>query len=141
MQENQYHSVKSVQIRGYFWSVCSCIRTEYRKRRTRHNSVFAHFSRSEFLHILCCERYRSWSLFHRSESLLILSYLLAVIMETISQMIRKISYSQKRNQPIKALKKTLGNTNKRPMEGKKTVLRKVTLMSKHIAAVGNKTTD
>ena len=62
-------------------------------------------------------------------------------METIFQMIRKISYSQKRNQPIKALKKTLGNTNKRPMEGKKTVLRKVTLMSKHIAAVGNKTTD
>lgn len=62
-------------------------------------------------------------------------------METISQMMRKISYSQKRNQPIKTLKKTLGNTNKRPMEGKKTVLRKVTLMSKHIAAVGNKTTD
>ena len=141
MQENQYHSVKSVHIPGYFWSVCSCIRTEYRKRRTRHNSVFAYFSRSVFLHILCSKRYRSWSLFHRSESLLILNYLLAVIMETIFQMIRKISYSQKRNQPIKALKKTLGNTNKRPMEGKKTVLRKVTLMSKHIAAVGNKTTD
>ena len=23
------HCVKSVQIRGYFWSVISCIRTEY----------------------------------------------------------------------------------------------------------------
>ena len=26
---NHHHSVKSVQMRGYFWSVFSCIRTEY----------------------------------------------------------------------------------------------------------------
>ena len=32
-----HHRVKSVQIRSYFWSVLSCI-------RTRNNSVFAHFS-------------------------------------------------------------------------------------------------
>ena len=38
------HCVKSVQIRSYFWSVFSCIRTEYRKMRTRNNSVFGHFS-------------------------------------------------------------------------------------------------
>ena len=38
--------VKSVQIRKHFWSVCSCIWTEYRKVRTRNNSVFGHFSRS-----------------------------------------------------------------------------------------------
>ena len=31
----------------FFWSVFSCIRTEYRKIRTRKNSVFGHFSRSE----------------------------------------------------------------------------------------------
>ena len=37
---------KSVQIRSYFWSVFSCIRTEYRKMRTRNNSVFGHFSRN-----------------------------------------------------------------------------------------------
>ena len=30
-----------------FWSVFSCIRTEYRKIRTRNNSVFGHFSRSD----------------------------------------------------------------------------------------------
>ena len=46
-------SVKSVQIRSYFWSVFSCISTEYgyllriqseyRKIRTRNNSVFWHF--------------------------------------------------------------------------------------------------
>ena len=48
-----WHCVKSVQIRSYFWSVFSCIRTEYgdlrskyRKIRTRNNSVFGHFSRS-----------------------------------------------------------------------------------------------
>ena len=53
------HCVKSVQIRSYFWSVFSCIRTEYiyyvnlhiqseyREIRTRNNSVFGHFSRSE----------------------------------------------------------------------------------------------
>ena len=38
------HCVKSVQIRSYFWSVFSCIRTEYgdlRSRiRTRNNSAF-----------------------------------------------------------------------------------------------------
>ena len=38
--------MKSVQIQSYFWSVFSCIRTEYRKIRTRNNSVFEHFSRS-----------------------------------------------------------------------------------------------
>ena len=30
----------------FFWSVFSCIRTEYRKIRTRKNSVFGHFLRS-----------------------------------------------------------------------------------------------
>ena len=40
------HYVKSVQIRSFFWSVFSCIRTEYRKILTRKNSVFGHLSRS-----------------------------------------------------------------------------------------------
>ena len=31
----------------YFWSVFSCIQAEYRKIRTRNNTVFGHFSRSE----------------------------------------------------------------------------------------------
>ena len=34
------HCLKSVQIRSFFWSVLSCI-------RTRKDSVFGHFSRSE----------------------------------------------------------------------------------------------
>ena len=38
--------MKSVQIRIYFWSVFSCIQSEYRKIQTRNNSVFGHFSRS-----------------------------------------------------------------------------------------------
>ena len=46
------HCLKSVQIRSYFWSVFSCIRTEYgdlrrseyKKIRTRNNTVFGHFS-------------------------------------------------------------------------------------------------
>ena len=41
------HCVKSVQIRSFFWSVFSCIRTEYGKIRTRKNSVFGHFLRSD----------------------------------------------------------------------------------------------
>ena len=40
------YCVKSVQIRSYFWSVFSYIRTEYRKIRTRNNSVLGPFSRS-----------------------------------------------------------------------------------------------
>ena len=32
----------------FFWSVFSCIRTEYRKIPTRKNSVFGHFSRSAY---------------------------------------------------------------------------------------------
>ena len=39
--------MKSVQIRSYFWSIFSCIQSEYRKTRTRNNSVFGYFSRSE----------------------------------------------------------------------------------------------
>ena len=59
IKTNSVHYVKSVQIRSIFWSVFSCIRTEYgdlrrftvfqskyRKIRTRKNFVFAHFSRS-----------------------------------------------------------------------------------------------
>ena len=51
---------KSVQIRSYFWSVYSCVRTEYRnllinlhiqseyrKTRTRNDSVSAHFSHGD----------------------------------------------------------------------------------------------
>ena len=55
------HCVKSVQIRSFFWSVFSRIRTEYGeihevslriqsecgKIRTSKNSIFGHFSRSE----------------------------------------------------------------------------------------------
>ena len=36
--------MKSVQIRSFFWPEFSCIRTEYRKIRTRKNCVFGHFS-------------------------------------------------------------------------------------------------
>ena len=52
--------MKSVQIRSYFWFMFSCIwseygdlraslhiQSEYRKVRTRNNSVFGHFSRSD----------------------------------------------------------------------------------------------
>ena len=52
------HCVKSVQIRSYFWSVFSCfwteygvnlrVQSEYRKIRTRNNSVFGHISGSNF---------------------------------------------------------------------------------------------
>ena len=38
--------MKSAQVRNYFWSVFSYIRTEYRKIRTRNNFVFRQFSRS-----------------------------------------------------------------------------------------------
>ena len=41
-----FHCVKSVQIRSFLWLVFSCIQSEYRKVRTRKNSVFGHFSRS-----------------------------------------------------------------------------------------------
>ena len=41
--------MKSVQIRTYFWSIFSCIWTEYRKIRTRNNTIFGHFSRSGYL--------------------------------------------------------------------------------------------
>ena len=49
--------VKSVQIRTFFWSVYSCIHPEYRKIRTRKNSVFWHFSTmsSEVQHLLLPE--------------------------------------------------------------------------------------
>ena len=42
--QNQ-HCVISVQIWNSFWSVFSCIQSEYRKMPTRKNPVFGHFSR------------------------------------------------------------------------------------------------
>ena len=41
------YCVKSVQIRSYFWSIFSCNQSEFRTIRTRNNSVFGHFSRSD----------------------------------------------------------------------------------------------
>ena len=43
---NVFNCVKSVQLQSFFWSIFSSIRTEYRKIRTRKNSVFGHYSRS-----------------------------------------------------------------------------------------------
>ena len=48
VQKNIY-CMKSIQIWSFFWSVFSCIWTEYRKIRNRKNSVFGHFSRSEVI--------------------------------------------------------------------------------------------
>ena len=41
------HCVQGVQIRSFFWSVFSRIRTECGKIRARKNSAFGHFSRSD----------------------------------------------------------------------------------------------
>ena len=55
---DRVHCMKSVQIQSYFWSVFSCIwieyedlrsiQSEYRKIRTRNNSVFGDFSHSGY---------------------------------------------------------------------------------------------
>ena len=42
------HCVKSIQVWNFFWSVFSCIQSEYRKIPTR-SSAFGHFSRSDSL--------------------------------------------------------------------------------------------
>ena len=55
------HCMKSVQIRSYFWSVFSCIWTEYRGIRTENNSLFGHFSRSG--DIANCSVYLNWNNF------------------------------------------------------------------------------
>ena len=39
--------MKSVQVPNFFWSVFSRIQSKYREIRTRKNSVFEHFSRSD----------------------------------------------------------------------------------------------
>ena len=39
--------MESFQIRGFFWSVFSCIQSDYRKIQIRKNSVPGHFSRSQ----------------------------------------------------------------------------------------------
>ena len=60
------HFLKCVQIRSYFWSVFSCIRTEYgdlrsksRKIRIRNNSALGHFSCSDSLVGFCLWRHLS----------------------------------------------------------------------------------
>ena len=51
------HCVKSVQMLSFFQSVFSCIQFEYMKIRTRENSVFGHFPRSD--NVLCWGRFTS----------------------------------------------------------------------------------
>ena len=46
------HCVKSVQIRSFSWFVFCCVRTEYRKIRTRKSSALVHFSCSEYFQYL-----------------------------------------------------------------------------------------
>ena len=67
--QKQNH-LKSVQIRSYFWSVFPysvniSIQSKYRNIRTRNNSVYGQFSRSE--HCLKNVQIRSnfWSIFSR----------------------------------------------------------------------------
>ena len=43
-----HHCVKIVQIRSFSWSVFSWNQSEYKKIRTRKNSVFGHFSWSYY---------------------------------------------------------------------------------------------
>ena len=47
-----FHCVKSAQMRSFFWSVFCCSQSEYRKIRTRKNSVFGHFSHSFLIVIM-----------------------------------------------------------------------------------------
>ena len=53
----QIYCVNSVQIRIFFWSIFSHIRTEYGKIRTRKNSVLGHFSHRSFLEESAALRY------------------------------------------------------------------------------------
>ena len=60
---------KSVQIRSFSWPVFSCIQSKYREIRTRKNSLFGHFSRSDTTIILTvCYYYvtpfQSYSIFY-----------------------------------------------------------------------------
>ena len=45
-RKNHGHCVKSVQMRRYFWSIFSCIRSEYRKIQTKETSIFGQFPRN-----------------------------------------------------------------------------------------------
>ena len=47
---------KSDQIRSSFWSAFSCIRSEYRKIRTRKNSVFGNFFHAVWAWYVTCKR-------------------------------------------------------------------------------------
>ena len=42
------HCVKCFQRWSFFWSLFSCIQSKHRKIRTRKNSVFGHFSQSDY---------------------------------------------------------------------------------------------
>ena len=53
--------LKSFQIRSFFWSVFSRIRTEYGKIWTRKNSVFGHFLCSLINLKLCKDQYAGFA--------------------------------------------------------------------------------
>ena len=65
--------MKRVQIGSYYWSLFSHIQSECWEIRTRNNSVFGHFSRSEnlfvvTLHVLGRKHYFKVELFFRKRA-------------------------------------------------------------------------
>ena len=82
------HSMKSVQMRSFLWSVYSCIQSEYRKIRNRKiSAVFAHFSRSGHVFQVFIESQACWRAILFSLSLIIIHLLListAATLESIS---------------------------------------------------------
>ena len=52
------YCLKSVQI-SFFWSLISPIQSEYGKTRTRKNSVFGHFSHSQYFKNVLSEVYQN----------------------------------------------------------------------------------
>ena len=81
-----FHGMTSVQIWSYFWS-------EYRKKKTRKNSVFGHFSRSNIYHEWKnIKKYRkTLNLKHQlRHGMKILNYLMNHILYQIFKVIGKV---------------------------------------------------
>ena len=99
--------MKSVQIRSFFRSVFSCIRTEYRKIRTRKNSVFGHFSCSDRSEILIKTFWQFTVLDCR--------FNLPQIKQNLISSIKKLNelpYELPKPKDIKVIKKNLRNITK-----------------------------
>ena len=94
-REKTLHWVKSVKIRGFFWSIVSCIQSEYRKNADQNTGKTPYLD--TFHAVLCTETYKTSDIFYSSKPIIKCWKVITVIAESANIRHQDNRLSQKQN--------------------------------------------